>query len=196
MVKRLDSTGTITGFLHRMQNGDPEAPHALLSHAQEELRRIARRRIREARGQQSLQVTAVVNEACARLLEHQALNVQDRRHFFFVFSRAMRDVLVEAIRGECARKRGGGWQRLAIGEFVADGHTHAIDLLDLHDALNELQECDPEGARIIELRFFNGLTLHEAADTMGCTFAIARRHWDYAKAWLFERLSRGESSPG
>jgi RNA polymerase sigma factor (TIGR02999 family) len=120
----------------------------------------------------------------------RVLDATNRRHFFFMFQRAMHDALAAHVRSESAQKRGGGRERIGLIEFEADGDTFAVDILDLRAALEELRQTDPDGAQVIMLRFFGGRSLDETAAIMECTFATARRHWEYARAWLHERLSR------
>lgn len=183
--------GTVTLLLRRVRNGEPAALDDLFREVYEELRCLAQRVIASNRsGARALGGTELVNSACARLLGNQQLDAEDRRHFYFIFGRAMHDVLVETVRHEMALKRGGAQQRVPLVEFSTDGTSINLDVIELNKALVELEAHDPDGAQIIRLRFYSGRTLQECAGLMGCTFAIARRNWEYARAWLSERLSR------
>jgi RNA polymerase sigma factor (TIGR02999 family) len=188
-----ETGGTVTRLLGRARNGDVSAREQIFSRIQDELRRIARHHINAMQAAQLMEVTAAVNEACLRLLEREIVNAQDRRHFYYLFDRAVRDGLVEAVRAAKAQKRGGAYHRVPLGELTANC-SHTVELLDLHEAVEALTRVDVEAARIVDLRFFHGLTLEQAADVMQCSVGTARRHWEYARAWLATRLSVGDSS--
>lgn len=181
--------GTITILLQRARSGEAAAANELFERVYDDLRRLARGKYGHVPGR-GLEGTALVNAACERLLGRDALNAEDRRHFFFLLGRAMHDVLVEEARARAAEKRGGDRRQVPLVDFAADGASHTFEMLDLHAALEELRRADPDAAQVVSLRFFGNRTLEEAAEMMGVTFAVARRHWDYAKAWLSERLSR------
>jgi RNA polymerase sigma factor (TIGR02999 family) len=187
--------GTITLLLHQARTGHERAMDELFRRVYDDLRQMARRQIAATRGTPNLDATSLVNAACERLLGADKLDAEDRGHFFFVLGRAMHDVLVEEARSDLAKKRGGGRSRVPLADFQVDGRSLTLRLPDLHQALEELKQRDPEGAQVVMLRFFGGRTLEEAADLMGCTFAVARRHWEYSKAWLHERLSEERTDP-
>lgn len=134
--------------------------------------------------------TSLVNDACERLLGRSLLDAADRRHFFYLFGRAMHDVLVELARSDMAAKRGGGRRPIALVDFQVDGESQNIELLDLEQAIGELRKSEPRAAQIVDLRFFGGRSLQETAELLGCSFATVRREWDYARAWLRDRLSK------
>ncbi len=185
-----ESTGTVTQLLARVRSGDSIARDALFDHVQMDLRRVAQSMIRNgAWGRSGIHGTELVNMACARLLGRGDLCAEDRKQFFMLFGRAMHDVLVEEARRDQAARRGGGRKQLALVDFVVEGETFTVSILDLRDALPRLRAADPEGARVVELRFFAGQTLEQAAAVMGCTLATVRDHWAYARAWLRECLS-------
>lgn len=192
--------GEITVLLRRMREGHEPAKDELFRIVYNDLRAMARGALRSGGfGYLGLDGTAVVNSACARLLGRDQLDAEDRRHFFFLLLRAMQDVLVEEARSAMAAKRGGGHRRVELHDTV-DGNMNAegtarYDVIDLHEALNELQIKDPEGARVVQLRFFAGRTLVETAELMGITLAIVRGHWDYAKAWLAQRIRHDPEAP-
>lgn len=181
--------GTITTLLAEVREGRAGASDRLFTHIYDDLKLVARRHLRKHRGG-VFQATDLVNAAYERLAARDVVSAADRRQFFFLLSRAMHDILVEQVRADLARKRGGDAQRVPLVEVTLDQSTRHVDILDLQEALADLGANEPEAARIVMLRFYAGLTLEEAADTVGSTFAITRRHWEYAKAWLHERLSR------
>lgn len=181
------STGTITSLLREAEAGNRLALEQVFHRVQGDLRGMARGVLRGG-GWQNLQGTELVNMACERLLKREQLNAEDRRHFFFLFGRAMRDILVEEARAAHAAKRGGGRKPSPEVDFAVDGGRTRFGVLALHEALELLKEHDPEGVRVVELRFFAGRTLEETAELMGCTVGVVRGHWAYAKAWLAARL--------
>jgi RNA polymerase sigma-70 factor (ECF subfamily) len=180
--------GTITLLLGEAREGRPSALDDLFELLYDDLRAIARRELRAVRNS-PLHATTIVHAACERLLANESLDAQDRRHFYFVLGRAMHDVLIEQIREEQTLKRGGGWKRRPLVEFEVADQPVVADALDLSNALASLEQIDAEAHKIVVLRFYGGRTLKEAAELMGCTFAVARGHWEYAKAWLHNRLS-------
>lgn len=182
--------GTITRLLTEARDGRPRALDDLFELLYDDLRAVARRELGKAHNS-PVHATTLVHSACARLLGRDALDAADRRHFFFLLGRAMHDVLVEGVREERSQKRGGGWRRQTLVEFECDDRAVVADALDLAEALGALERVDPESHRVVMLRCFGGRTLREAAELMECTFATARGHWDYARAWLRERLGEG-----
>ncbi len=180
--------GTITGLLGDIRSGRNDAIEELFTLVYDDLRHIARRRL-NGKGGILLQTTELVSAASERLLGRVLLDAEDRRHFYFLVGRAIHDVFVEEIRAKNALKRGGGHQRVPLIEIEVDGVTSQIEFLDIHEALEELGKQDQAAADIVRLRFFGGLTLEESAAIMVCSFSTARKHWEYAKAWLHNRLS-------
>jgi RNA polymerase sigma factor (TIGR02999 family) len=179
-------------MLQQAQTGDKQAADRLFGYVYNDLRKMAARLMASrARPWSGDEAASLVNAACERLLIGQKLNAQDRRHFFYLLSRAMQDVLVEQARSDLAVKRGGRHHRVPLGEFAAEPHSEAPDVLDLKEALEEFQKHDPEAAEVVMLRFFAGRSLDETSELMGCSVASVRRNWEYARAWLHERLSRG-----
>lgn len=188
--------GTITVLLRKARDGDLHARDRLFVLVDQDLRRLAAGMLPKGgwvHGE--LDATALVNSACERLLGKEQLDAECRKHFFFILGRAMHDCLVEQARAAGSAKRGGGHHRVPLVEFHTDGHRTAAGMLDLDEALEALRTHDPDGAQIVQLRFFGGRTLEEAAEIMGCTFAAARQHWDYARAWLHERLAARDGPP-
>ncbi|HWL94622.1 MAG TPA: ECF-type sigma factor [Phycisphaerae bacterium] len=184
--------GTITNFLKDVREGRAGAPDQLFDHIYDVLKMIARSHLKKHRAG-ALQATDLVNAAYERLAAKEMIGAEDRRQFFFLLSRAMHDVLVEQVRSDLARKRGGGAKRMPLIEIAIEDHARQVQVLDLHEALADLGAADPVAARVVMLRFYASMSLEEAATTIGSTFAVTRRHWEYAKAWLHERLTRKDS---
>lgn len=185
------SDGTITTLLAAVRDGSTEANERLFDRVYGELRLIARSQVSRL-GVEAFEATGLIGAAYERLAGKEALNAEDRRHLFFLFGRAMHDILVEHVRSEQSLKRGGGVQHVTLVELQVEDDRVRADLVDLAEALQALERVDPDSARIAILRYYTGRSLREAAEIMGMSFAVARRHWDYAKAWLLERLSRNE----
>jgi RNA polymerase sigma factor (TIGR02999 family) len=169
---------------------DPEAAAALLPEVYDELKRIARADLRRQPMGHSLDPTEVVHEAYARLSSDAARTWNDRIHFVAVAATAMRHLLVDHARRKGAARRGGGWQRVTLSGVasLSDGEDVAIE--DLHRALEDLARLDPRQARIVELRFFGGLTIDEVATALDLGTTTVENHWTFAKAWLHERLAQ------
>lgn len=161
----------------------------------DELRRLARRYMARERIGQTLQATALVNEAYLRLLKDKKRVWQNRPHFCAIAANAMREILVERARARAAEKRGGSRVRVSLeNNIAAKEEADAVDLLALHEALNRLVKLDPPLARIVELRFFGGLTVEEAAEVLGSSTATIKRSWSMAKAWLKREMEKSRES--
>jgi RNA polymerase sigma-70 factor, ECF subfamily len=154
----------------------------------DELRKLARRYMARENKIQTLQATALVNEAYLKLKKEQSPVWQNRAHFCAIAANAMRELLVEHARAKGAQKRGGSRIRISLHEKTATQETPAIDILALNEALNQLGEQDPELARIVELRFFGGLSIEETAEMLACSPATVKRGWSLSKAWLRHEL--------
>jgi len=170
---------------------DPKAVSELLPQVYEELRRLARRYMRREKPGQSIQATVLVHEVYLRLLRDKRQPWQNRTHFFAIAANSMRQILVERARAHSATKRGGSRVRVTIGEAVAAGKDPSLDLIELNEALDKLATFDPRLSRIVELRFFSGLTNEEVAEATGVSPATVKRNWSIAKAWLKRELSEG-----
>jgi RNA polymerase sigma factor (TIGR02999 family) len=181
----------LTPILRAAQAGDEAAAARLLPLVYKELRKLAQNRLAHLPPGQSLQPTALVHEAYLRLIGKRNLQLESRRHFFFLAARAMRDILVEQARRKAGQKRGGGRRRVELSEQVAIIEPPAQEVQDLHEALSELERLDPLKARIVDLRYFAGMSMHEAAEVLGLSERTLHRHWRFIKAWLKSRL--GES---
>jgi RNA polymerase sigma factor (TIGR02999 family) len=178
----------VTGLLQAAQQGDQEAAARLLPLVYDELRELARARMAHLPPGQTMQPTALVHEAYLRLLGKNALHVASKRHFFFVAARAMRDILVEQARSRAGPKRGGGRRRVAMQETLLVGATAPDEVLAVHEALAELETEDPLKARIVNLRYFTGMSMEETARVLGLSKRTLHRHWVFIKAWLKSRL--------
>ena len=188
----LTDRGQVTRLLRKWQGGDREALDRLMPAVHDELKRLARIHMRGERDGHSLQPTALVNEVYLRLAELQAMNWQDRAHFFAMASRLMRRVLVDAARAREAGKRGGSAIRVSFVEGrLADARANeTLDLLALDAALTALAAGDERKARVVELRFFGGLSVEETAAVLGVSVETVARDWRFAKLWLRRELSR------
>ncbi len=187
--------GEVTRLLLDWSRGERSALDALVPHVYGELRRQADRYLRGQRAGHTLQATALVHEAFLRLVDQTHVSFKDRAHFFAVASRAMRQILVDHSRRRHAGKRGGDATRLVLEDGTASVEPRGVDLMALDGALARLEELDPAQARLVELRFFGGLTVEETAVVLGCSPATVKRSWNSARAWLFGELGgRGEPS--
>jgi RNA polymerase sigma-70 factor (ECF subfamily) len=159
-----------------------------------ELRKLARHYMARERAGQTLQATALVNEVYLRLMKEKTPAWHNRAHFCAIAASAMREILVERARARSAAKRGGSRVRVSFDNALPAKAAASMDFLALHEALNRLVKLDPDVARIVELRFFGGLTVEEAAEVLGTSPATIKRSWSMAKAWLRHELEiSGES---
>lgn len=180
----------ITQLLLAWNQGDQTARDALLPLIYDELRRQARGYLRRERPDHTLQPTALVHEAYLRLIEPQQMNWQNRAHFFGIAARLMRQILINHAESRRAAKRGGDTERISLGDVAQLADTQAVDLLELHEALRQLEQIDPPQGQIVELRYFSGLTIEEVAAVMNLSPATVKREWSTARAWLRRALSR------
>jgi RNA polymerase sigma factor (TIGR02999 family) len=194
----MSSTGSVdlTALLRAWSAGDPAAADTLIPVVYQELRRQAARYLARERRDHTLRPTALVNEAYLRLAGQRRVVWQDRAQFFAVAATVMRRLLVDYARQDGAFKRGRGIAVVSLedGEQVSVLPAQDLDVLALNDALDELAAVDPMRARLIELRFFAGLTTEEAADTLGVSSATVTRSWRLARAWLHQRLTSGRAN--
>ena len=182
-------TAKITQLLIEWNNGRSGALQDLLPLVYGELRGLAARRLRRERPDHTLQPTALVHEAYIRLVDQRRVRWQNRAHFYGVAAQVMRRILVDRARKRAADKRGAGWQRVTlVGDKTPNG-SRDVDVLALDDALQRLAALDPQQERIVELRYFGGLTLDETAEVMGISTATVKREWAIARAWLRAQLS-------
>jgi len=179
----------VTRILSQIESGDPAAAEQLLPLVYDELRKLAAARLAQEKPGQTLQATALVHEAYLRLVDQQvAQQWNSRGHFFAAAAEAMRRILVNRARDKGRQKRGGSLQRVDLDAIEIALDTPAEDLLALDEALQQLAATDKLCADLVQLRFFAGLTLGEAALALGMPGRTADRHWAYARAWLFDRL--------
>jgi RNA polymerase sigma factor (TIGR02999 family) len=182
-------TNNVTQLLVSWSNGDQAALDALTPLVQQELRRLAARCLAGERPGHILQATALVNEAYLRLIDWKEVRWQNRAHFFGVAAQIMRRVLVDVARTRDREKRGGGQVHVSLSEAAAVPIVRAVDLIALDDALKALEVLSARQSRVIELRFFGGLSLDEAAHVLDVSVGTVRRDWKLAQAWLFRELS-------
>jgi RNA polymerase sigma-70 factor, ECF subfamily len=182
-------TQEVTILLAKLSKGDHSALDELLPLVYDELRRLADRYLRRERSDHTLQATALVNEAYLRLVD-QNVPWQNRAHFFGVAAEMMRRILVDHARGHQAQKRGSGGVKLSLDEAINMSDERATDLIALDEALNALAEFDAQKSRIVELRFFAGLSIEETAKVLGVGTATVIRQWRMAKAWLYHEVSK------
>ncbi len=184
----------LTGLLQAWRNGDRTALDRLVSLVYAELHRLAHIYLAREQPGQTLQTSALVNEAYLRLIEASKVDWRDRAHFFAISATLMRQVLIQYARQRHARKRGGGAIRVELNEAFIPSPERDSDLIALDDALNELARTDPREAKVVELRFFGGLSEAETAHVLGVSDRTVRREWDHVKAWLVRELKRGASA--
>ena len=173
---------------------DRQSLDSLLPIVYQELRRLAASYLRRERPGQTLQPTALVHEAYLRLMKDRPDRWQNRAHFCAIAAHSMRQILIERARARDAAKRGGGAPRVTLVEGLAGADAPPLDLLAVDEALGRLAEIDPEQARLVELRFFGGLTIEETAEAMDISPATVKRHWTVARAWLARELEENSQT--
>jgi RNA polymerase sigma factor (TIGR02999 family) len=183
-------SGVVTKVLQAAKGGDQEAVARLLPLLYSELHRLAQARMAKLRPGQTLQPTALINEAYLRLMAKKDLHLENRKHFFFAAARAMRDILVERARAKAGPKRGGDRRRVALSEAIAIDEPPAQEVLALHEALAELERQDPLKSQIVQLRYFAGMQATEVAQVLGISERTLHRHWRFIKAWMKNRLEK------
>ncbi len=180
----------VTSLLIRLTDGDGAVLDDLLPLVYAELRRLAASYLRRERQGHTLQPTALVHEAYMRMIDQTQVEWQNRAHFFGVAAQMMRRILVDHARGQQAEKRGGEFQKLSLDENIDVSGERAADLIALDDALARLAELDPQKSRVVELRFFGGLSVEETAEVLGVSAPTVKRQWRMAKAWLFGQVQK------
>jgi RNA polymerase sigma factor (TIGR02999 family) len=174
-------------------NGDAVALDQLMPLVHKELHRIARRYMAAERPGHLLQTTALVNEAYLRLIDWKNVEWQSRAHFFGLAAQIMRHILVDFARTQAREKRGGGALKVSLSNADNIESAPSADIVALNDALHSLEKLDARQARVVELRFFAGLSLEETAEALGVSVGTVRRDWSLAEAWLYRELSEGET---
>jgi len=186
----------ITALLRAWSEGDPRAAENLLPLVYTDLRRRAGGYLRRERRNHTLNPTALVHEAYLRLVDQRHVTWQNRAHFFGIAAEMMRRILVDHARSHGAAKRGGTWCQVPFDDTVATSEPRCVDLVAVDSAVEELAQFDPRQARVVELRFFGGLSVEETAEVMSLSRATVKREWTMARAWLHRRLaSPAESTP-
>lgn len=190
------SQGTVTALLKAHSSGDPDALDELFSLVYHALRRMARRRMRRERKGHTLSTTALIHEAYLELVDLDRIDWQNRKHFFAIASRVMRNVLVDYAVKRKAQKRGGDRERVPLQEGDAITGADWTDVLAVHQALKRLEEVDGRQVRVVECRFFGGLTIEETSDVLDISPATVGRDWRVARAWLNRELANGDGGDG
>jgi RNA polymerase sigma factor (TIGR02999 family) len=191
------SSADVTALLRAWGEGDREAGERLLPLVYAELRLQARRYLRGERSDHTLRPTALVHEAYLRLVEQHGMVWRNRRQFFAIAAQMMRRILVDHARARGRAKRAGGWTRVSLdraGELSVYS-TPEVDILALEAALAELKQIDPQRERLVELRFFAGLSIEDTAHVLGVSPSTVTRDWRVAKAWLFRRIAKWGQAP-
>ena len=182
-------THDVTQLLIDWSNGDKAALDKLVPIVDQELRRLAHHYMSRERAGHTLQTTALVNEAFVRLANRKRMQWQNRAHFFGIAAQLMRTILVDHARSHACAKRGGGGEKLELNEALVVSQEKASEVIALDEALKELELIDPRQSRIVELRFFGGLTVEEAAEVLHVSPITIKREWSSAKSWLYRRLA-------
>ena len=182
---------SLTGLLVKWSEGDKGVLNQLLPAVYDELHRMAARYLRRERPNHTLQPTALINEAYLRLVDQDSVTWENRAHFFGIAAQVMRRILVDHARGHHAAKRGGSVIKLPLDEAIhGSPKQEEVDWITLDSALNRLAHLDPEQSRLVELRYFGGLTIEETAQVMGISPATVKRKWTISRAWLRREISR------
>jgi len=190
-----ESADSLTVLLKSWANGDQAALNRLMPLAYSELHRIARQRWRGQRPGHTLQPTVLIHEAYLKLMGQGQKTFENRVHFFAVMSMAMRQVLVNYAEASVAAKRGGGKINVPLEEADVAALREATEVLNLHEALKLLAQVNPRQSRVVELRYFGGLSIEAAADVLGVSTVTVTRDWHLARAWLARELGVGSAGP-
>lgn len=184
-----ESSSPVTELLVRWRDGDRQALDSLMPLVYAELRRLAHYYLQRERGDHTLQSTALVHEAYLRLAGNNPPQWQNRAHFFGIAAHLMRQILVEYARGHSAAKRGGSACKVTLEEALEFQQKIDVDVIALDGALERLSELDPQQSRIVELRFFAGLTIEDTSEVIGISPATVKRDWISARAWLHREIA-------
>lgn len=182
--------GEITGLLNRLSHGDKEAESKVVAAIYPELKRLASRYLKGERKGHTLQTTALVNEAYLRIVTNERVQWQSRAHFIATAATLMRRILVDYARARLTEKRGGGRQTLSLDEALVYSDQDSEQLIVLDQALDRLAKRDARASRVVELRFFGGMTVEETAEALGVGEMTVKRDWRAARAWLYGELSK------
>ena len=184
----MNSSPTLTELLGKWRAGDEESLRLIFPVVYAELKRLARLRLRKERANHTLQSTALVHEAYLRLMKSDPIHFENRDHFFAIAALLMRQVLVDYARQRNAAKRDGGYM-LTLDDGTVGPKAENIDIVALDDALCDLAKLDPQQGRIVELRYFGGLSIEETARALGVSPATVKREWATARIWLYRAMS-------
>ena len=184
----------VTEILHEWSSGDPEAPERLMPFVYDELRRLARTFLSREREGHTLQPTALVHEAYVRLVDQTRVNWQSRAHFYGIASSMMRRVLIDHARAHATEKRGGGTIRLSIDDVQVPLEERAASFVALDEALERLAQFDDRKCKIVEMRFFGGLSDEEIAEVLGVSTRTVLRDWKTVRLWLYRELNQDPPS--
>ncbi len=190
------SPQSVTQLLKAWGNGEQQALDQLISLVYAELHRLAHRYMRRERSDHTLQPTALVHEAYERLVDLKDVSWQNRAHFFGVSAQLMRRILVDYARSRRYTKREGQWRQVPLNEAVALFRDPQTDIVALDDALHALADIDPRKSRVVEMRFFGGLSIKEIAEVLNISTDSVQRDWRLAKVWLLRELSQGTTHEG
>ena len=185
------SSQEVTQLLVDWGKGDRSALDKLFPLVHSELRRIAQRQMSQERPGHTLQATALVNEAYLKLAGQQGFDWQNRAHFFAVCAQVMRHILIDHARAHARDKRGGGAVKVSLNDALVVAADQAAHFIALDEALRVLERLDPQKGKIVELRYFGGLSIEEAAEVMNISPRTVRREWQRAKAWLYRMMTEG-----
>lgn len=191
-----DAPGEVTRLLNRLRGGDKRAESKLITLVHDELRKLAAAYMRRERADHTLQPTALVNEAYVRLAAQKEVNWQSRAHFFAVAAQVMRRVLVDYARNRLAQKRRGRRNSISLDQAYVFSEDRSSDFLALNEALTRLEKRDERTYRVIELRFFAGLSVNETAEVLGVSARTVKREWNFGRAWLLGQLKGGAGEHG
>jgi RNA polymerase sigma factor (TIGR02999 family) len=184
----------VTRLLHDWSDGDKSAAERLMPLVYDELRRLAGAYLQRERSDHTLQPTALVNEAYLRLVDQSRVSWQNRQHFFGIAAQLMRRVLVDHAREHAAEKRGGLRRKVSLDEARVPTGERAAELVALDEALTKLTKIFPRKGRVVELRFFGGLSVDETAEVLGISDKTVMREWQSAKLWLYRELDRDDAA--
>ncbi len=190
MGNSMDTSPDVTHLLLAWNDGDNEALERLMPLVYAELKRLAERYLWRERSGHTLEPTALVHEAYLKLIDQRHARWQNRAHFFAIAAQAMRRILVDHARARQAGKRGSGEEKFALDEAIEVSDRQADQMVALDDALKTLAELDPQKGRVVELKYFGGLSLEEIAEALGISRATVVREWRMAKAWLYGELNK------
>jgi RNA polymerase sigma-70 factor (ECF subfamily) len=185
--------GEVTKLLAAWSSGDQSALNQMMPLVYAELHRIARRAWSQSPHNQTLQPTALINEAYLKLANAENASFQDRCHFFAVASKAMRQILVNHAKGRLSGKRGGGLVNVSLDDVQPAVHQEAAEIVALHEALEALQTVDPRKSMVVEMRYFGGLSIEETAEALGISVVTVNRDWRLARSWLIREMNRESS---